>query len=163
MSGTQNPLANARAATPDPMMRHAQIWQHMSKQPPDALKAHVALMDYVLPILGALANKPDVKPKDVIKAVADAAAQGKMLPSQAIATIQAMPSDDTKLRGWLRDGFQTNLAATVHAKAVLMGQEQPQAGNVTPGQEMPMNPMGSGGEMSQPPGNPLTMPGGTMR
>lgn len=146
-----------RAQAPvDPMMRHAQMWKHISGQKPEDLQKFVALSEYSMPIMGALANKPDVKPKDVIKAVANAVAAGKMEASKAMATITSMPSDDAKLRGWLRERYADALSATVHAKAMLMG-DQPQQGSM-PGMEAPPPGVPQGMPVQGPQGNPQMPP-----
>lgn len=143
------------------MMRHAQIWKHISGLPSEELKKHVALMEYALPILGGLANKPDVTRKDLIKAVANAVAAGKMEASKAMATITAAPDDPAKLRGWLRERFTDNLSATVHAKAMLMGQEEAQG---QPGAEqMPPAGMPQGVPVQAPQGAPAPMPNPLMQ
>lgn len=116
------PRPRAADAKPNPMLRHAQIWKHANQQTPDALHAHVAQMDYGLPILGALAADPNVKPKDVIKALAGAAADGEMTPSKAVASLSDMPADPDKLGPWLKERYADALSATVHAKAALMRQ-----------------------------------------
>lgn len=125
-----NPLTSSRvkppASAPDPMLRHAQLWQHMNSMDGDALKTQVAAMDYGLPIIGKLAGDPNVKAKDVIKAVSSAVADGHMQPSIAVATISDMPADTDKLRPWLRARYSDNLSAVVHAKAALLAQPQPQ-------------------------------------
>jgi len=117
-----NPLAARSAAPPvDPaLMRHAQMWQAMHGQEPDALHKTVQTLDYGLPILGALAGNPKVTAKDVIKATSAAVADQKLAPSAGVAFISQMPADPDKLRGWLRDKYAANLAAAVHAKAALM-------------------------------------------
>lgn len=121
---SDNPLTSRRPAEKqdDPMLRHAHIWQHIEKQPPDALHQHVAFMDYALPILGKLAGDPDVSAKAVIKALSGAVADGKMDASKAVGTLTDMPADKDKLRPWLRERYADALATTVHAKAALMRQ-----------------------------------------
>lgn len=135
---SDNPLASrkpsAAEAKPDPMHRHAQVWQHIESQPMDVLHQHVAFMDYALPILGRLAGNPDVKAKDVIKALSGAVADGKMDASKAVANLAGMPADSDKLRPWLREKYADSLATTVHAKAALMRQAQaPAPGQAAPG------------------------------
>ena len=134
---SDNPLASRRPRPaepePDPMHRHAHIWQHIEQQPVDALHQHVAFMDYALPILGRLAGDPNVKAKDVIKALSGAVADGKLPPSQAVANLANMPADPEKLRPWLREKYADSLATTVHAKAALMRQgEVPGPGQAAP-------------------------------
>lgn len=124
--------ANPLTLTPpkdDPMMRHAKIWQHVGKMAPDAIPAHVERMEYVLPILGALASDPNVKAKDVIKAAAQAAADGKVDAGQAVGFISGMPADPDKIRPWLKGLYAANLSAHVHMKAAMLQQRQqaPQA------------------------------------
>ncbi len=124
-----NPLSTNRkrpaAATQHPMLRHAQLWQHVNGHSPEALQQHIDAMDHVLPALGKLAGDPNVTAKDVIKAVTSAVAEGKMEPSKAVANIADMPADPDKLRPWLKDRYATALATTVHAKAALLSQAQP--------------------------------------
>lgn len=123
---SDNPLASRRPrpaeAKPDPMHRHAQVWQHIEQQPADILHQHVAFMDYALPVLGRLAGDPNVKAKDVIKALSGAVADGKMEPAKAVSNLSDMPADPEKLRPWLREKYADALATTVHAKAALMKQ-----------------------------------------
>jgi hypothetical protein len=135
---SDNPLASRRPsaaeAKPDPMHRHAQVWQHIEQQPADTLHQHVAFMDYALPIIGRLAGNPDVKAKDVIKALSGAVADGKMDASKAVANLGDMPADPDKLRPWLREKYADALATTVHAKAALMRQgAMPPPGPAAPG------------------------------
>lgn len=128
---SDNPLASRRPrpAEPkdDPMMRHAQVWQHIERQTPDTLKSHVGFMDYALPIIGKLAGDPNVTAKDVIKALSGAVADGKMDASKAVANLADMPADPDKLRPWLKEKYADALATTVHAKAALMRQGPQQA------------------------------------
>ena len=121
------PLSNPLAARvspsprpPDPMMRHAQAWQHVQGMPRDGIPAKIATMDHVLPILGALAGNPNVTAKDVIKAAAGAAADGKVEPSEAVRFISSMPAEPDKLQNWLKGVYATNLSAIVHMKAAMM-------------------------------------------
>jgi hypothetical protein len=106
------------------MQRHADIWKHVNAQTAETLRSHIDTMDHVLPALGTLTGDPDVTAKDVIKAVANAAAEGKMSPSAAVAAISDMPADPDKLRPWLRDRYAQALTTTVHAKAALARQAQ---------------------------------------
>lgn len=125
-----NPLAPNQRPPPDhPAMLHAKMWQHVSGMKPDEHESQSAQMDQLLPILGALANNPKVKARDVIRAAADAAATGKRTPSQAVQFITAMPVEPEKLQGWLRGIYEANLSAQVHMKAAMMqqAQGQPQA------------------------------------
>lgn len=121
---SDNPLASKHPAEKkdDPMLRHAQVWHHIEHQPADALQSHVGFMDYALPIIGRLAGDPNVKAKDVIKALSGAVADGQMQASKAVANLADMPADPDKLRPWLREKYADALATTVHAKAALMRQ-----------------------------------------
>lgn len=136
MSGSNplasNPKPGPAEAKPDPLLKHAQMWQHVQNQTPDVLAAHVATMDHVLPVLGRLAGDPDVTAKDVIKAATNAVAAGAMTPSKAVANIADMPADPDKLRPWLKERYADALAATVHAKAALMRQAMPQGQPAAP-------------------------------
>ncbi len=141
---SDNPLSRSRPSPvqqkPDPMQQHAMIWAQMHQQPKDTLRQHVALMDYALPILGQLSSDPNVSAKKVIKAVAGAVADQKLAPSQGVAMISQIPPDADKVQPWLRQMYETQLTATVHAKAALMksllpgGGAQPQG---APPQMMP--------------------------
>lgn len=146
-----NPLASRRArppeAKPHPVLRHAQIWQHVEGQPPETLQKHVEMMDYGLPILGKLAGDPDVTAKDVIKMISGAVADGKMDPSKAVAGIADMPADPDKLRPWLKSKYADALATTVHAKAALMRQGAMQAPGAA---AAPAAPAGPGAPMGAP-------------
>ena len=143
---SDNPLASTprprpAEGKPHPMLRHAQLWDHVNQQTPGTLQEHVRQMDYALPILGALAGNPDVTAKDVIKALANSVAEGKRSPGSAVAAIANMPSDPDKLRPWLREKYAENLATTVHAKAALMGQAaQQQQQAQQPPQSVPQAP-----------------------
>ena len=147
---SDNPLASRRPrpAEPkdNPMLRHAQVWQHIEKQSPDTLKSHVDFMDYALPIIGKLAGDPDVTAKDVIKALSGAVADGKMDPSKAVANLSDMPSEPDKLRPWLREKYAQALATTVHAKAALMRQGS------MPGPGEAVAPAAAPGPQGAPPG-----------
>lgn len=121
---SDNPLATRRAqreqAKPHPMMRHAQLWQHINNQPADVLDQHVRTMDYVLPVLGGLAADPKVTAKDVMKAMSNAVADKIIDPTSAVQTISQMPADPDKLRTWLREKYADYVTTTVHAKAAQM-------------------------------------------
>jgi hypothetical protein len=134
---SDNPLASRRPRPAEPkdhpMLRHAQIFQHIEKQTPDTLQKHVGFMDYALPIMGRLAGNPDVTAKDVIKALSGAVADGQMEPARAVANLADMPAEPDKLRPWLREKYADALATTVHAKAALMRQGAMQV----PGQAAP--------------------------
>jgi hypothetical protein len=123
-----NPLTSNRVSPPippeHPLQRHADIWKHVNAQSPETLNSHVATMDHILPVLGRLANDPDVTAKDVIKAATNGVAAGALTPSNAVQTIADMPADPDKLRPWLKDRYATALAVTVHAKAALLRQAQ---------------------------------------
>ncbi len=133
---SDNPLSTNRNrpadAAPHPMMRHAELWQHVNKQTPEILQQHADTMDHVLPALAKLAGDPDVTAKDVIKAVTSAVAAGAIAPSTAVSTISDMPADPDKLRPWLKDRYATALAVTVHAKAALQQRAMAAAG-IQPG------------------------------
>jgi hypothetical protein len=141
---SDNPLASRRPrpAEPkdNPMLRHAQVWQHIERQTPATLQSHVDFMDYALPIIGRLAGDPDVTAKDVIKALSGAVADGKMEASKAVANLADMPADADKLRPWLKEKYADSLATTVHAKAALMRQGAMQAPGQTPVAASPVPP-----------------------
>ena len=107
------------------MMLHARAWQHAQSIHPDELPDKIALGDYAVPILGRLASDPKVSSKDVIKAAAQAAADGKIAPSRAVELIGQIPEDADKVRPWLRGLYAANLSAIVHMKAAALGQPQP--------------------------------------
>ncbi len=164
---SDNPLASRRPRPaeqkPDPMHRHAQIWQHIEQQTPDTLQRHVSFMDYALPIMGRLAGNPDVKAKDVIRALSGAVAEGHMEPSKAVANLADMPSDPDQLRPWLREKYAEALATTVHAKAALMRQGTLQApGAAAPpgGAPAPVPPIPQSGPPQGTP--PPALPAGAM-
>ena len=125
-----NPLArpNRAAPKPNPMLAHAQIWKHVSGMAPDDVSKGAERLDYVLPILGALAGDPKVTPKKVIMAASQAAADGIATPAEAVQFITGMPSDPEKLQPWLRQLYVTNMSAAVHMKAALMKRQQPVPG-----------------------------------
>lgn len=129
MSGS-NPLAPSRTLmrpAPDhPAMLHAKVYQHVSNMAPHEIPDKSSQLETVLPMLGALAGKPNVTPKDVIRAAADAAAKGAVKPSEAVSFISSMPPDPTKLSGWLRNVYESNLSAQIHMKAAMMQQAQQQ-------------------------------------
>jgi hypothetical protein len=135
----QNPLA-AKPQTPKsehPMMNHARVWRHVQQMHPDDIAAKTDRLDYMLPILGELARNPKVTSKDVIKAAAQAAADGKAEPNEAVQFISQMPDDPAKLQPWLRNLYETNISAQIHMKAARIQQaqaaQQPtQAAPVTP-------------------------------
>lgn len=124
-------MNNPLAATTQPsqgsdtaMHRHAAIWAHMHQQDPDTLRSHVEKLDYGLPIMRALVADPNVKAKDVIKAVSSAVADQKMEPSAGVALISSMPADPDKLKGWLRARQADSMATAVHAHAALIAHQQ---------------------------------------
>lgn len=123
-----NPLATTAKAKPQahPAQAHAQIWQHVQSMEPQDLSEKSDRAGYAIPILGKLAWDPKTTRKDVIKAAADAAGAGKIDPSAAVGLISQMPDDPTKLQGWLKGLYASNLTAQVHMKARQM-QEAPQA------------------------------------
>ena len=128
MSGS-NPLVSGpappMAPQPEhPAMGHARVWQHGGQMDPSDIPAQIAKLDYILPILGGLATNPKVTAKDVIKAAAKEAADGKVPPSEAIKFITQMPADPDKLSPWLRNIYSANLSAVVHMKAAMMQQAQ---------------------------------------
>jgi len=135
MSGPAPPIA----PEPDhPALGHARMWQHVGKIDPGDLPAQIAKLDYILPILGSLATNPKVTAKDVIKAAAKEAADGKVPPSEAIKFITQMPADPDKLGPWLRTLYSANLSAVVHMKAAVLQQAQgQQQAPQQPGQAMP--------------------------
>ncbi len=130
----------------DPMMIHAKAWQHVNGLPSQDIPAHADRIDYVLPILGALASNPKVTSKMVIKAAAQATADGKVPPSQAVSFISQMPAEPEKLQPWLRQLYAANLSAAVHMKAAMMAEawraQQPPQQAVTQDAAMPVrNPL----------------------
>lgn len=135
-----NPLSSAPQAgpsAPDPLLVHARLWQHINSMPSHELPAQTDRVNYVLPILGALAGDPKVTSRDVIKAAAQAAADGKVPPSEAVQFISQMPTDQEKLRPWLKQMYTTNLTAAVHLKAAAMKQQQPSPQPVAQSQPVP--------------------------
>lgn len=123
-----NPLSPPRATPkPDPMIAHAKIWRFAHSLPSDQLSESVERTNYVLPILGMLAAKTDLKPRDVIKAASAAVAEGKVEPTEAVRIISAMPTDPDKLRPWMRNLYETNMTAMVHLKAAMMKNATPPA------------------------------------
>ena len=157
---SDNPLASTprprpAEAKPHPMLRHAQLWDKVNQHGPETLQAHVTQMDHELPVLGSLANNPNVTAKDVIKALANSVAEGKRSPSSAVAAIADMPSDTDKLRPWLKERYAENLATTVHAKAALMAQQQqPQTQAQQPPQGAPVaSPVGPPPQQIMPGGH----------
>lgn len=135
-----NPLmAPPSAGTPDQpteddgMAQHASIWAHIQQEDPADTEQNLALAEYAIPIMGALAAKKDVTPKDVIRALSDAVGSGKVTPDHAVATITAMPADKTELRPWLQNRFMLNLTYAVHAKAQQIKAQQQQAAQMAPG------------------------------
>lgn len=136
-----NPLASAKKVMvptePHPMLAHAQMWQHVGKMDSDTLAKQTATSSYGLPILAKLAGDPNVTARDVIKAAAAAAGDGKIDPSQAVKLISAMPGEPDKLQPWLKGLFQTHMTALVHMKAAAMQQPQGQPPAAAPAQPAP--------------------------
>ena len=136
----QNPLAakpNTKQNADHPMMLHARTWNHVRQMHPDDIAHKSDRLDYMLPILGELAGNPKVTSKDVIKAAAQAAADGKAEPNEAVQFISQMPDDPAKLQPWLRGLYEANVSAQIHMKAARIQQAQaaqqaPQAAPVTP-------------------------------
>jgi septal ring-binding cell division protein DamX len=129
-----NPLASRRRTAPQtplmhPMKAHAAVWQHVNSLSPDDLAKTADRADYSLPLLGELAGNPKVNAKDVIKAASQAAADGKITPTEAVQFISGMPDDASKLQGWLRGLYAVTMTTAVHAKAAQMkaAQQQPVA------------------------------------
>lgn len=128
MSGS-NPLVSRKKSTPlgkdHPALMHAQAWGRVQQIPPENINAQTDQLEYVLPVLGALAGNPKVTPKMVIKAAAQASADGKIEPSDAVKFISGMPPDPQKLQGWLRDLYTHTMSAQVHLKAAQIKAAQP--------------------------------------
>ena len=145
-----NPLAIHKGAprqqNTDPMLMHARMWQHVGQMAPNKLQQTSDRTAYALPILGALAGNPDVTAKDVIKAAAQAAADGKVSPSEAVGLISQMPDDPAKVQGWLKGMYAANLSMQVHLKAALMQQAQ----------GAPQGPQQPGPGQPAPQANPVT-------
>lgn len=123
-----NPLAATRPLSSPksdhPATLHAKVWQHVNSMSPDDQASKMDELKYSLPILGALANNPKTTRKDVIKAAAAAAGDGKIDPSMAVSIISQMPDDPMKLGPWLKNMYATNLSAMVHLKAAAAPQQQ---------------------------------------
>jgi hypothetical protein len=118
-----NPLSSSPSLKPapqHPMLHHAKVWAHVGKMAPEDVQSKTTELDAVVPLLGALAGKPNVSRKDVIRAAADASGAGHIDPSQAVAFISQMPDDPKDLQPWLRNAYTTNLTALVHLKAAQM-------------------------------------------
>lgn len=148
-----NPLAPNMAkqmaqVKPHPMMMHAKMWQHANSIPKDDLDKKTDTSNYITPLLGQLSSDPDVTSKDVIKAAAGAAADGKIQPDEAVHFISSMPDDPKKLQPWLKGLYKAHLSALVHMKAAQMQQQQ--AAMAPPGAAAPQGPV---------PGGPAPMPG----
>lgn len=140
-----NPLATSRKPqAPHPAEMHAKMWQHVNTMQSDEMTAQIQQSSYATPILGALAADPKVTRKDVIKAAADAAADGKIPPSQAVSFITQMPDDPDKLRPWLKGLYAANMSALVHMKAAQMPAPAPvQAPAPAQTQPAPQMPQGA--------------------
>lgn len=117
-----NPLASTKRGVvqPHPELLHAQVWKGVNQMPSDDLASKAAIVNYATPLLGALAGNPKTTPKDVIKAAANAAADGKIKPSEAVEFISSMPADPTKLQAWLKQHYEEHLSAGVHMEAAMM-------------------------------------------
>ena len=135
-----NPLESRRTAAsqaPHPALQHARLWAHAQSLSPDQLASGTDLVSYVTTLLGALAANPKVTSKDVVKAAAQAAADGKVSPSKAVEFLSSMPSKPEDLRPWLKNLYVTNMTALVHMKAAAMA-GAPAAPQAAPqGQPMP--------------------------
>jgi len=122
-----NPLTSDRPqkiAANDLMLHHARVWQHVNSLPYSDVIQKSKSIEYILPRLGELAGNPNVKSKDVIKAAAQAAADGEVSPDEAVKFISGMPPDPDKLQGWLKTLYAANLAAQVHMKAAIIQKSQ---------------------------------------
>lgn len=115
----QNPLL---APTPTPAstqgMNFAQLGQHLSGVPQDKLDHATDFVSYAAQELGKLARQPNVSRADVIKAVSDAMASGKMKADEAATFLAKVPDDKTKLRPFLDELYRQNLMGAVHLKAM---------------------------------------------
>lgn len=118
-------------------MAHARIFKHVEAMAPDELSSKADLVSYVTPILGALAGNPKVTSKDVVKAAAQAAADGKIQPSEAVKFLTTMPSKPDDLRPWLKSLYAANMTALVHMKAAMMPAAPVAAAPVAPAQAPP--------------------------
>lgn len=139
MSGS-NPLVSRPRGEPaaeHPMMLHAKAWRHVNSLQPDEMTKQLDQMEAGLPVFGALAGDPNVTAKDVIKAAAGMAADGKIDPSEAVAFISAMPSDPKQIQPWLKARYAAALSASVHIKAAQMKQPQLQASATPQAQATP--------------------------
>lgn len=106
-------------------MGHARVWAHVQQMQPEDISSKSDQLEDVLPILGELAGNPKVTSKMVIKASAQASADGKISPDEAVKFISQMPPDPDKLQPWLRTLYAANLAAQVHMKAAMIKASQP--------------------------------------
>jgi hypothetical protein len=117
----RNPLTAARSLAADhPMMQHAKIAHFAHSLPADELAQKTDVAAYVTPIVGALAADPKVTSKDVVKATAQAVADGKVPASGAVQFLSGMPQNPDDLRPWLKGLYATNMTALVHMKAAMM-------------------------------------------
>ena len=117
----RNPLAAGRQMAADhPMMQHAKAHQFAHSLPTDELAQKTDVAGYVTPILGALASNPKVTSKDVVKATAQAVADGKVPASGAVQFLSGMPQNPDDLRPWLKGLYATNMTGLVHMKAAMM-------------------------------------------
>ena len=135
-----NPLAQPMRQSPgsapamSPLMAHAKMWQTVNQMPSDQMAQSVDKVDYILPVLGKLAADPKVTAKDVIKAVADAAADNQIEPSEGISFIQQIPQNAEDIRPWLKGLYALNMTGAVHMKAAMMQQGGQTAPGGMPGQ-----------------------------
>jgi hypothetical protein len=143
-----------------PMHAHAMVWQGANNVAHDQLDDMVSKTDYATPILGKLASDPKVTGKDVIKALADAAADNQVSPSDAVKMIQEIPEKAEDVRPWLKSLYAFNMTAAVHLKAAAMRRDAGVASGMpipaTPGAQQPAAP----GAISAPTPQPQ-VPGAT--
>ena len=137
LAGTPSRRGQPQTPTMHPIKAHATVWRHVHSLPAGEQDAQLDKTNYALPILGRLASDPNVKPKDVIKAAADAAGAGKIDPSQAVELISQMPQDPDKLRPWLRGMYALQFTAAVHLNAAQMARTAPQGAQPAPAPAAP--------------------------
>jgi len=139
-----NPLASNRrlSAPPEPqehpMMAHARMAQMAHGMPPENVPGVMDFISYATPVIGALAGDSKVTSKDVIKAAAQAVADGKMPASKAVQFISSMPADPDALRPWLKNLYASNMTALVHLKAAMMKNAPAAAPVAAPGPVAPV-------------------------
>lgn len=132
----QGPMPNSFVS---PMHAHAAIWNGANNVPHDELDQLTAKTDYAIPVLGALASNPKVTGKDVIKALADSAANNYISPSEAVKLIQQIPESQEDIRPWLKSLYAFNLTAAVHLKAAALRRDAGvEAGMPVPAVPAPM-------------------------